>query len=60
MLFISMFSLKRTVEITDTGKELSVEFSYSVKWKKTAITYDHLMDRYSRYSFLPQHLEAGF
>ena len=60
MLFISMFSLKRTVEITDTGKELSVEFSYSVKWKKTAITYDHRMDRYSRYSFLPQHLEAGF
>jgi hypothetical protein len=36
-----------------------VSFSYSVKWKPTSITFDHRMDRYSRYSFLPQHLEVG-
>ena len=50
---------QRTVDITDVGKGLKVDFSYSIKWKKTAITYEHRMDRYSRYSFLPQHLEAS-
>ncbi len=47
----------RTVEITDK-ESLSVKFSYSVKWKPTTVTYEHRMDRYSRYSFLPQHLEV--
>ena len=47
----------RTVDITDADS-LDVQFSYSVKWKETAITYDHRMDRYNRYSFLPQHLEV--
>eukprot|EP00798_Chlamydomonas_sp_ICE-L_P021840 gene21840-28870_t len=46
----------RTIDISD-GDSMDVEFSYSVKWKDTTITYDHRMDRYSRYSFLPQHLE---
>lgn len=46
----------RTVDITH-GDEVQVEFSYSVKWKHTSITFGHRMDRYSRYSFLPQHLE---
>ena len=50
---------QRTVDISDSSKGKSVEFSYSIKWKKTAITYDHRMDRYSRYSFLPQHLEVS-
>lgn len=47
----------RTVDIT-TADTLTVQFSYSVKWKETTITYDHRMDRYARYSFLPQHLEV--
>ena len=46
----------RTVDIT-TGDSLKVQFSYSIKWKQTKTTYEHRMDRYSRYSFLPQHLE---
>ena len=50
--------LQRTVDIT-TGDTLEVEFSYSVKWKGTTIPYEHRMDRYARYSFLPQHLEVG-
>ncbi|GFH12662.1 transmembrane 9 superfamily member [Haematococcus lacustris] len=46
----------RTVEITKEDS-LEVQFSYSAKWKPTSITYEHRMDRYARYSFLPQHLE---
>ena len=34
-----------------------MEFSYSVKWKETHIPFDRRMEKYSRYSFLPQHLE---
>jgi hypothetical protein len=46
----------RTVDIT-TGDEVRVEFSYSAKWKETGIPFERRMEKYSRYSFLPQHLE---
>ncbi|MEW5307798.1 MAG: hypothetical protein WDW36_010174 [Sanguina aurantia] len=46
----------RTIDIT-AGEALNVQFSYSVKWKGSATPYEHRMDRYARYSFLPQHLE---
>lgn len=46
----------RTVDIT-SGDTANVQFSYSVKWKETTIPFDHRMDRYTKYSFLPQHLE---
>mmetsp|Transcript_32648 Transcript_32648/g.39520 ORF Transcript_32648/g.39520 Transcript_32648/m.39520 type:complete len:615 (+) Transcript_32648:134-1978(+) len=46
----------RTVDITE-GDSIPVEFSYSVKWKETSIPFDRRMEKYSRYSFLPQHLE---
>ena len=46
----------RTVDITE-GESVNVEFSYSVKWKETHIPYERRMEKYSRYSFLPQHLE---
>jgi hypothetical protein len=46
----------RTVDITD-DHDVDVEFSYSVKWKETHIPFDRRMEKYSRYSFLPQHLE---
>jgi hypothetical protein len=46
----------RTVDITSDNVP-SIQFSFSVKWKDTAIPYDHRMDRYAKYSFLPQHLE---
>ena len=46
----------RTVDITDEHS-VDVEFSYSVKWKETHIPFDRRMEKYSRYSFLPQHLE---
>jgi hypothetical protein len=38
--------------------QMQVSFSYSVKWKDSATEFDHRMDRYAKYSFLPQHLEA--
>jgi hypothetical protein len=47
----------RTVDIS-AGVELpEVEFSYSVKWKASNIAYGDRMQKYTRYSFLPQHLE---
>jgi hypothetical protein len=46
------------VDIT-TADKADVEFTYSVAWKETDITYDHRMDKYAKYSFLPQHLEVG-
>ena len=48
----------KTVDITHGGSA-SVRFSYSVKWAPTATLFEDRMDRYSRYSFLPQHLEVG-
>eukprot|EP00775_Hariotina_reticulata_P013476 gene13476-13602_t len=47
---------KKTRDIT-TGDSLDVQFSYSVKWKPVTTPFSDRMDRYSRYSFLPQHLE---
>ena len=44
------------VDITDE-KEVEVEFQYSVRWKETDTTFDKRMEKYSKYSFLPQHLE---
>jgi hypothetical protein len=46
----------RTVDIS-AGDEVPVEFSYSAKWKETSIPFERRMEKYSRYSFLPQHLE---
>lgn len=49
---------QKTRDIT-TASSLAVEFSYSVKWKPTEVELDDRMDRYSRISFLPQHLEVS-
>ena len=47
-----------TVDITE-GEDIIVDFTYSVKWKETHTPYERRMDKYSKYSFLPQHLEVG-
>ncbi len=44
-------------DITE-GDSMIVDFTYSVKWKETTIPFEKRMEKYSRYSFLPQHLEA--
>ena len=48
----------RTVEITE-GENVIVDWTYSVKWRETSIPFEKRMDKYARYSFLPQHLEVG-
>eukprot|EP00879_Flechtneria_rotunda_P020572 GHRR01021647.1.p1 GENE.GHRR01021647.1~~GHRR01021647.1.p1 ORF type:complete len:567 (+),score=108.98 GHRR01021647.1:104-1804(+) len=47
---------KKTRDIT-SGDSADVEFSYSVSWRPTTVLFDDRMDRYTRFSFLPQHLE---
>ena len=47
----------RTVEITE-GENVIVDWTYSVKWRETSIPFEKRMEKYSRYSFLPQHLEV--
>jgi hypothetical protein len=49
---------QKTRDIT-IGDSFDVEYSYSVKWKPVATKFGDRMNRYSRYSFLPQHLEVG-
>ena len=48
------------VEISDSAAAagVSATFTYSVHWMPTDVTYDKRMDKYRRYQFLPQHLEA--
>ena len=46
----------QTADITE-DREINVEFSFSVKWTESSIPFERRMDKYSRYSFLPQHLE---
>ncbi|RWW22438.1 hypothetical protein GW17_00013361 [Ensete ventricosum] len=45
-----------SVDITD-DKDVDVEFSYSVSWKKTVIPFEKRMEKYSKTSFMPHHLE---
>jgi hypothetical protein len=48
---------KKTRDIT--GEEAQVvDFTYSVKWEETQIPFERRMQKYSKYSFLPQHLEV--
>lgn len=45
-----------SVDITE-DKDVDLEFSYSVSWKKTDIPFEKRMDKYSKSSSMPQHLE---
>lgn len=46
----------QAVDIT-TEKDLEVDFTYSTKWESTETAFEHRMEKYQKYSFLPQHLE---
>lgn len=48
----------KTVDITG-GDKVLVDFTYSVKWAETSVPFERRMDKYAKYSFLPQHLEVG-
>ncbi|KAI4319241.1 hypothetical protein MLD38_032866 [Melastoma candidum] len=44
------------VDLTE-DKEVEVEFVYSAKWKETDIPFEKRMEKYSKSSFRPHHLE---
>ncbi|EFJ24924.1 hypothetical protein SELMODRAFT_173941 [Selaginella moellendorffii] len=59
---------KRVIEIavsTDPAKAIDitnddpvpVDFTYSVTWAETTVPFERRMEKYQKYSFLPQHLE---
>jgi len=49
---------ERSVDITN-GDKIIVDYTYSVNWREGPTPYERRMEKYSRYSFLPQHLEVG-
>eukprot|EP00245_Coleochaete_scutata_P002916 TRINITY_DN14158_c0_g1_i1.p1 TRINITY_DN14158_c0_g1~~TRINITY_DN14158_c0_g1_i1.p1 ORF type:complete len:653 (-),score=99.92 TRINITY_DN14158_c0_g1_i1:950-2722(-) len=46
----------RILDITE-DTEATVTFTYSAKWIPTEKSFEKRMEKYARYSFLPQHLE---
>lgn len=46
-------------DVVRDDSPVNAEFTYSVKWRETDTPYEKRMDKYRRYSFLPQHLEVG-
>ena len=48
---------ERSVDITN-GDKIIVDYTYSVNWREGSTPYERRMEKYSRYSFLPQHLEV--
>eukprot|EP01025_Chloroclados_australasicus_P067971 TRINITY_DN9428_c0_g2_i6.p1 TRINITY_DN9428_c0_g2~~TRINITY_DN9428_c0_g2_i6.p1 ORF type:complete len:612 (-),score=31.13 TRINITY_DN9428_c0_g2_i6:482-2317(-) len=48
----------RRVDVSeDVEQPVEVEFSYSVKWQSTDIPFEKRREKYSKYSFLPPHME---
>ncbi len=47
----------RTVDITE-DKPITVDFTYSVKWKETNVTFERRMEKYQRYAVNKHHLEV--
>ena len=46
-------------DVEESAKEgISAEFTYSVQWHETDITFDKRMDKYRKYQFLPEHLDV--
>ena len=46
-------------DVEEAAKDgLSAEFTYSVQWHETDITFDKRMDKYRKYQFLPEHLDV--
>eukprot|EP00882_Tetradesmus_deserticola_P008078 GHRQ01008508.1.p1 GENE.GHRQ01008508.1~~GHRQ01008508.1.p1 ORF type:complete len:612 (+),score=239.25 GHRQ01008508.1:279-2114(+) len=47
----------QAVDISENTKDVKVQFSYSVKWTQTTITFDDRLQRYERFPLNPIHLE---
>ncbi|KAK9803193.1 hypothetical protein WJX73_001092 [Symbiochloris irregularis] len=48
---------EKMVDISSKVERQVVDFTYSVRWIETSQPFERRMSKYSRYSFLPQHLE---
>ncbi|KAG0565350.1 hypothetical protein M758_8G179500 [Ceratodon purpureus] len=46
----------KAVDISEE-KDTQVKFTFSAQWSPTTKTYEKRMEKYQKYSFLPQHLE---
>ncbi|CAD7700344.1 unnamed protein product [Ostreobium quekettii] len=46
----------KAVDITSVG-HVTLPFTYSVKWHQTELTFDRRLEKYSKYSVVPEHLE---
>ena len=50
--------IQRITHLQVEGQQIPAEFTYSVTWRETTVPFEKRMDKYRRYQFLPQHLEA--
>ena len=46
-----------SVDITPGGGAAQAEFSFSVQWRETELPFERRMEKYSKHSFLPEHME---
>ena len=54
-----MLQLDLSEDAVKEDKPVEATFTYSVQWRETDTPYEKRMDKYRRYQFLPQHLEAS-
>ena len=47
----------KVVDISEGVNEASAEFTYSVSWKETSVTFGKRMDKYRKYQFMKHHLD---
>ena len=56
---VLLAQLDLSEDVVKEGKPVEATFTYSVQWRETDTPYEKRMDKYRRYQFLPQHLEAS-
>lgn len=54
-----LVQLDLSEDVVKDDKPVEATFTYSVQWRETDTPYEKRMDKYRRYQFLPQHLEAS-
>lgn len=54
-----VLQLDLSEDVVKEDKPVEATFTYSVQWRETDTPYEKRMDKYRRYQFLPQHLEAS-
>ena len=57
--WLTLAQLDLSEDVVKEDKPVEVTFTYSVQWRQADTPYEKRMDKYRRYQFLPQHLEAS-